>query len=111
MLATKMLLPFSDVNHTNIVMCSRALSSVVQFAVGRHSDYAENSGVQVEFMGLLAMIVDREPCKPDVSDTRIYPPCEAQSTEDIIEERRRERVGGSGPYIPRKLSIFTKPRW
>lgn len=38
-----------------------------QFVTGRHADYAENIGVQVEFMGLLAMIVDRVPCKPGVS--------------------------------------------
>lgn len=37
-----------------------------QFVTGRHSDHAENIGVQVEFMGLLAMVVDRVPCKPGV---------------------------------------------
>lgn len=37
---------------------------------GRHPDYAENIGVQVEFMGLLAMVVDRVPCKEGVSQHR-----------------------------------------
>ena len=38
-----------------------------QFVDGRHPDHAENIGVQVEFMGLLAMVVDRVPCKAGVS--------------------------------------------
>lgn len=40
-----------------------------QFVTGRHADHAENIGVQVEFMGLLAMVVDRVECKPGVSLT------------------------------------------
>ncbi|CAM9640210.1 unnamed protein product, partial [Choristocarpus tenellus] len=37
------------------------------FVTGRHPDYAENSGVQVEFLGLLLMVVDRVPCDPNVT--------------------------------------------
>ncbi|CAN0014114.1 unnamed protein product [Ectocarpus sp. 6 AP-2014] len=37
---------------------------MAHFVTGRHPDHAENIGVQVEFMGLLAMVVDRVPCKP-----------------------------------------------
>ncbi|CAM9938300.1 unnamed protein product [Pylaiella littoralis] len=40
------------------------------FVHGRHADHAENIGVQVEFMGLLAMVVDRVPCKP--GDTPLH---------------------------------------
>ncbi|CAM9747974.1 unnamed protein product [Ascophyllum nodosum] len=43
---------------------------MAHFVTGRHADHAENIGVQVEFMGLLAMVVDRVPCKPGATPLR-----------------------------------------
>lgn len=64
--------------HVPIFFICDVFPIIFQFVTGRHADYAENIGVQVEFMGLLIMVVDRVPCKEGVSQTKYW----CRETED-----------------------------